>query len=150
MKKLSTTTKFTPREKMTMQSAIWVDGEFRIAAHGLTSSSMERKGIVYKHRGIFKLTEYGLAVRATLLPKWIRYRFKTESVADWRPVVFDPRFPYWCSGVAGDDSYATIVAWLPGAEPLKKYWDDAFDVESTEHDEITFTDRFPKPNYFTE
>ena len=33
-------------------------------------------------------------------------------------------------------------------EDLLKYWDDAFDVEFTEEESISFSDRFPKPSYF--
>jgi hypothetical protein len=42
----------------------------------------------------------------------------------------------------------TIIAYLPTKEKLEKYWDDADDVEFTEEDEITFSSRFPKPDYF--
>lgn len=82
--------------------------------------------------------------------KWRRYRFKTKSVSDWRPLIFDKRFPCWCSGYAGDESYATIVMWLPETEDLSKYYDDAFEIDYTEHESITFSDRFPKPAYFIE
>ena len=30
---------------------------------------------------------------------------------------------------------------------LEKYWDDAYDIEYTSCDEITYTDRFPKPEW---
>lgn len=78
--------------------------------------------------------------------KWIRYRFKTNSVGDYRPISFNPKYPWWCSG-EGED-YVTIVAYLAAAEDLNNYWDDAYDVESDECEKITFTDRFPKPVYF--
>lgn len=79
---------------------------------------------------------------------WIRYRFKTYSVDDYRPLVFNPKYPWWCSGY-GEDC-AVIVAYLPKGEPLEKYWDDAFDIDQTEEKEITFTSRFAKPDYFVE
>jgi hypothetical protein len=79
---------------------------------------------------------------------WKRYRFKSYSVDDYRPLVFDERYPWWCTGY-GDD-YVTIVCYLPVDEDLLKYWDDADDVDFEERDEITFTDRFPKPDYFKE
>lgn len=82
--------------------------------------------------------------------KWIRYRFKTWSMPDMRPIIFNPAYPWWCSGYAGDDSYATIVAYLPAGEPLERYWDDAEIDFQDECDEITFTDRFAKPDYFVE
>ena len=81
---------------------------------------------------------------------WKRYRFKTKSVDDYRPLEFNPKYPWWCSGTAGDDSYATIIAYLPKDEDLLKYWDDAYDIEFTEEDEIVFTSRFSRPDYFVE
>ena len=79
---------------------------------------------------------------------WKRYRFKTHSVQDYRPLVFNPRYPWWCSGEGND--CAVIIAYLPPDEDLLKYWDDAFDIDVENRDEITFTDRFPKPSYFIE
>lgn len=73
---------------------------------------------------------------------WNRYRFKTDSVADWRPLVYNPDYPFWCSGY-GDD-YAIIVCWLPIEEDLFKYWDDAYDIDTETHEEIKYTSRFPK------
>lgn len=84
-----------------------------------------------------------------LLP-WVRYRFLTHSVDDFRPLIFNPQYPWWCSGEAGDGSYAIIVAFLPTGEDLKKYWDDAYDVEVDRRANITFSDRFPRPEYFEE
>jgi hypothetical protein len=80
--------------------------------------------------------------------QWIRYRFKTWARGDIRPLVFNPSYPWWCSGSAADDSYAIIVAYLPAGEPLERYWDDAEVDFQDDCDEITFTDRFPKPEYF--
>lgn len=77
---------------------------------------------------------------------WRRYIFKTKSIDDYRPLVFDAHFPWWCSG--NGEGYVVIVAFLPINEPLEKYWDDAFDINFTEHDEIQFTERFPQPKYF--
>ena len=77
------------------------------------------------------------------------YRFKTKAVDDYRPLVdmADIGMPYWCTGFAADNSYATIVCYLPQNEDLLKYWDDAYDIDSEERAEITYTDRFPKPNW---
>lgn len=80
--------------------------------------------------------------------KWRRYRFKTKISADYRPLVFNPKYPWWCSGE--NDATAIIIAWLPINDDLLKYWDDASEVEYTEHEEIEFTSRFPKPDYFEE
>lgn len=77
---------------------------------------------------------------------WYRYRFKTQSIKDYRPLIFNKKYPWWCSGES--DADVTIIAYLPKSEDLSKYWDDAFDIDFTEHDEITFSSRFPKPDYF--
>lgn len=77
------------------------------------------------------------------------YRFKTKAVDDYRPLVDmkDIQMPWWCTGFAGDDSYAIIVCYLPKDEDLFKYWDDAYDIDSEERSEIIYTGRFPKPEW---
>lgn len=82
--------------------------------------------------------------------KWKRYRFHTRSVDDYRPLVFNPSYPWWCSAETGDGSFVTIVAYLPADEPLERYWDDVFDVDYTEEETITFSGRFPRPVYYQE
>ena len=76
----------------------------------------------------------------------VRYRFKTKSVDDYRPLIDmkNIQMPWWCSGEASDGSYAIIICYLPENEELEKYWDDAYDIEYTSCDEITYTDRFLK------
>ncbi len=81
---------------------------------------------------------------------WKRYRFYTKSVEDCRPLIFNARYPWWCSGYAGDGSYAVIIVYLPVEEDLFKYWDDAFEITFTEEIEIEFSSRFSKPEYFIE
>ena len=90
----------------------------------------------------------------------IRYRFKTWSADDPRPLIdLAPiKMPWWCTGIGfarhetkpDDDEYAVIVCYLPKDEDLKKYWDDAFDIEAEEREEIIYTDRFPKPEWCKE
>lgn len=80
--------------------------------------------------------------------QWVRYRFYTKSVDDPRPLIYNPMYPWWCSGYAGDMSYAVVVAYLPKYEPLARYWDDAFEVESEPKKEIEFSSRFPQPDGF--
>ena len=78
--------------------------------------------------------------------KWRRYRFFTKLVEDYRPCIFNPRYPWWCSAESID--YVVIVAYLPIDEPLTKYWNDAFEVTHTEEETITFSSRFPQPSYY--
>ena len=75
--------------------------------------------------------------------KWRRYRFYTRSIDDYRPLIYNPEYPWWCSG-EGED-YVVIVAYLPENEDLSKYWDDACEITFTEENKIIFTSRFPKP-----
>ena len=82
---------------------------------------------------------------------WKKYRFKTYA-SDNRPLIFNPKYPWWCSGYSEDSEgeYSIIIAYLPSNEDLFKYWGDAFDVDFAEKESITFSDRFPKPDYFIE
>lgn len=76
---------------------------------------------------------------------WKRYRFMTNE-SDFRPAVFNPRFPWWRSGETGDGA-STIVAYLPSTEPLTKYWSDAYDVDVQHEGGLLFSSRFQKPSY---
>ncbi len=49
-------------------------------------------------------------------------------------------------GGEGED-YAVIICYLPEGENLKKYWDDAYDIEREKRNCIVYTDRFPKPDW---
>lgn len=88
---------------------------------------------------------------------WQRVRFKTSSANDPRPVTFPPPGPYWVTGYGGDEpnEYATIVAFFPEGcmGEIKEFWPEAetegwdgFDLQ--ECSEITFTSRFPKPDWW--
>ena len=77
---------------------------------------------------------------------WKRYRFK-EASKDYRPVKFPPPGPYWCSGYDSDDN-AVIVAYLPADAELTDWWPEPIDIEVEDRTEITFTDRFSKPDWY--
>lgn len=77
-----------------------------------------------------------------------RYRFKTKSVEDYRPLIFNPNYPWWCTGSAMDNSYAIIICYLPDNENLFKYWDDAYDIDIETNVEIVFTERFLRPKWY--
>jgi len=80
---------------------------------------------------------------------WKRYRFYTCE-EDYRPVIFPPSGPWWCTGYTGDDwERAIIAAYLPEGEDIRKYWPEAEDIEFEGRDSIQFTDRFPKPKWWT-
>lgn len=79
--------------------------------------------------------------------QWIRYRFQA-NYEDFRPVVWPPLGPYWCTGYAGDSSFSIVVAYLPKGEDLLKFWPEAKDVDQEDRDEILFTDRFAQPEWW--
>lgn len=78
-----------------------------------------------------------------------RYRFKTNAVKDYRPLedMEEIQMPWWCSGEACDGSYVIIICYLPANVDLFKYWDDAYDIEEEDTEEIKYTSRFPKPEW---
>jgi len=79
---------------------------------------------------------------------WRRYRFQTLSNDDYRPLIFNPKYPWWCSG--RNNIGVIIIAFLPEDEDLFKYWDDATNVEYEDCEKITFSNRFQKPYWFEE
>ena len=81
----------------------------------------------------------------------VRYTFKTRAVEDCRPLVDMAQIgmPWWCTGIAGDGSYATMVCYLPEVVSLHHYWDDAFDITCERVGEIKYSQRFPKPVWLT-
>lgn len=81
------------------------------------------------------------------MSKYIKYRFKTKAIEDYRPLkdMKDIQCPWWCSGEGTD--YAILICYLPIGVDLFEYWDDAYEIEKQEREEITYTDRFRKPDY---
>ena len=77
----------------------------------------------------------------------LRVRFFCNA-DDYRPINWPIKHPYWCTGYAGDMSYAVIVAYADDLEYIKDNWPDAFEIDATEVDEIVFTSRFPKPEWW--
>lgn len=59
--------------------------------------------------------------------RWMRLRFQANA-DDPRPVTFPPPGPWWCTGYAGDDSYAIVVAYLPNNIVMDKA---AFEADVT-------------------
>ena len=77
-----------------------------------------------------------------------RYRLKTPSASDPRPVKWPPPHPYWVTGY-GDDC-AVIVFYADSEEQVLEHWPDAYDLDGEECDGYTFTDRFPRPDWFAD
>lgn len=80
--------------------------------------------------------------------KWDRLRFHA-NLDDYRPVLWPPPGPYWCSG-EGDD-YSIVVAYVPtGFRDLFKFWPEAQNVDALQtNTTLSFSDRFPKPDWWT-
>lgn len=76
----------------------------------------------------------------------IRARFKVNG-ADYRPVKFPPPHPYWCTGYAGDGSYAIVVAYADNEDQVREYWPEAAEIDAEPAERYIFTDRFPKPDW---
>ena len=88
--------------------------------------------------------------------EWTRYRFRADP-DDYRPIIFPPPGPYWCSGYGfeGDPEepadYSIVIAWFPIKPGLsiQQYWPEATHITMQEdHGPPVFTDRFPKPDWW--
>lgn len=79
--------------------------------------------------------------------KWVRARFKA-NYDDSRPIKFPPPGPWWESGFAADESYSIVIAYVKTIGQIKKYWPEADDITTETVNEISFSDRFPKPEWW--
>jgi len=78
--------------------------------------------------------------------KWMRIRFRANE-DDPRPVVYPPMGPWWCSGYG--DNYAIVVAYVRKESEVRKHWPEATEIDVMQRDcELTFSDRFPKPDWW--
>lgn len=58
------------------------------------------------------------------------------------------KHPYWCTGYAGDGSHSIVVSYADDEQYIYDNWPEAKNLDTEECDEYTFTDRFPKPEWF--
>ncbi|NDV50401.1 hypothetical protein [Salipiger sp. PrR003] len=67
---------------------------------------------------------------------------------DYRPMAWPPSGPYWNSGFVGDKF--VVVAYAPDLETLTNdaHWPDAEEIDDLGEKQITFTDRFPEPEWW--
>lgn len=83
--------------------------------------------------------------------KFDRFRFKTTA-NDYRPAIWPPLGPYWCSGQG--DNYSIIVAYFPHRttmSTIKQFWPEAEDIDLLNEDtSLAFSDRFAKPTWWKE
>ena len=80
-------------------------------------------------------------------PNWIRVRFKA-NLEDSRPVKWPPPGPFWESGF--NDEHAIVIAYVRTLDEVTEYWPEAEEIDAEHRDEIKFTDRFPKPDWWTQ
>ena len=76
--------------------------------------------------------------------KRIRFRANEE---DYRSINWPVKHPYWCSGYG--DEYAVVISYADDEQYILDNWPEATHLEVEECDSYTFTDRFPKPEWFT-
>lgn len=78
----------------------------------------------------------------------IKVRFTTDG-RDYRPVVFPPEHPWWCTGYKSSGR-AIIISYADNVEQISDYWPDYEDLETT-HEYVEgyqFSSRMPKPEWF--
>jgi hypothetical protein len=80
------------------------------------------------------------------MSKWLRARFHANE-EDSRPVKFPPPGPFWETSTVG--GYATVVAYVRNLSEVTEYWPEASSIQFEEGDEILFTERFPKPDWWS-
>ena len=79
-----------------------------------------------------------------------RIRFYTTS-KDYRPINWPVKHPFWKTGEAGDGSYSVLVAYADDEQYIYDNWPEATDLDiMDERATYTFTDRFPKPEWFVD
>lgn len=76
----------------------------------------------------------------------IRARFMVNA-DDPRPVNWPIKHPYWVTGY-GDDC-AVIVAYADNEDEVMSNWPDAKGIDADDASDYIFTERFPKPHWFS-
>ena len=74
------------------------------------------------------------------------YVNKDKCNNDYRPVIWPISYPYWCTGES-ETSYI-LMAYVDTIDKLYEQWPEVENVNTLEKDIITFSDRFPKPDWY--
>ena len=75
----------------------------------------------------------------------LRVRFHANP-DDYRPVKWPVKYPFWCTGYG--ENHSVVVAYVDSVDELTELWPEASNLDIEERESITFTDRFPKPNWY--
>jgi hypothetical protein len=102
-------------------------------------------GVIYRPGEILPSQQASAVTYLPLPAPWNRHRFRADAT-DYRPVLWPPPGPYWCTG-HGDD-YSTVVAYLPVDVSVTALWPEATHIDTEEVNEIVFTERFPRPAWW--
>ncbi len=84
------------------------------------------------------------------MSKYVRVRF---IVDDQKPVIYPPKYPYWCSGYNSDNK-PYIIMFCESEnylEYIQKYYPEVKEEHISfcnEYETITFTTRFQKPKWY--
>ena len=81
----------------------------------------------------------------------IRAKFpinREECGDDYRPVKWPIKYPYWCTGESA--KFFELVAYADNVKQIRELWPEAHFVEYRHVNEIEFSDRFPKPEWYKE
>jgi hypothetical protein len=77
---------------------------------------------------------------------YYKVRFKA-NLDDYRPIKWPPPGPYWCTGYS--EAHSVVVAYVRTLEQIIEFWPEAEDIDSeTDPEEIKFSDRFRKPEWW--
>jgi 3-hydroxy-3-methylglutaryl CoA synthase len=79
--------------------------------------------------------------------KLLRVRFKA-NFDDYRPINWPVKYPYWCSGYGED--FSIVITYADSVDYVMENWPEASDLQIDDVDKITFSDRFPKPDWYKE
>jgi len=74
----------------------------------------------------------------------IRARFHANE-ADFRPVNWPIKHPYWCTGFGA--GYSVIVAYADDEAEILCNWPEATEITFEPVEGYRFTDRFSKPGW---
>lgn len=75
----------------------------------------------------------------------IRARFKANE-DDYRPVQWPVKHPFWCTGFG--DGFSVVVAYADDEDEILRNWPEADEIDSEEVKSYSFSNRFPKPQWF--